>query len=81
MIYIIVEDFGYDGSGNIWAGTNIVQCFDKVKTAKCMSMVEDEYYDLCVQVFDLSGKMIQNVYLVPKNVVSLEAFKEVLAKE
>lgn len=81
MIYVIAEDYGYDGFSNVWAGTNIVQCFDKVKTAKCMSFVEDEYYDLCVQMFGLDGKMLNNVYLTPKDVVSLEAFKEVLAKE
>lgn len=80
MIYILVEDYGYDGNSNKWAGTNVVQLFDIVHQPKMMSLVEDNYYDLCVQVFGLDGQMTNNVYLVPSDTVSLEKFKEALKR-
>ncbi|QEA10731.1 hypothetical protein PP422_gp183 [Enterobacter phage vB_EhoM-IME523] len=80
MIYVLIEDFDYDGRNNIWAGTNIVQLFDRIHEPKAMHLVESDYYNLCVEVFGLDGRVFNYVYLTPADTVSLEAFKEALKK-
>lgn len=80
MIYILIQDFGHDGSNNVWAGTNIVQLMDQIHVPKNMSFVEDSYYDLAVEVFNLDGSRANFGYLAPSDVKSLEALKEFLKR-
>ncbi|SCN45937.1 hypothetical protein [Enterobacter phage vB-EclM_KMB19] len=78
MFYVLSEDYSYDGSKNIWAGNNLVQLFDRASTPKCMSLVEDEYYNLVVEVFSLEGTMVKHVYVEEKHMKSFDAFKKLL---
>lgn len=78
MFYVLSEDYSYDGSKNIWAGNNLVQLFDKASTPKCMKLVEDECYDLVVEVFSLEGKMVKHVYVEAKHMKTFDAFKKLL---
>ena len=50
----------------------------KASTPKCMKLVEDECYDLVVEVFSLEGKMVKHVYVEAKHMKSFDAFKKLL---
>lgn len=79
MIYVVIEDFGYDGSTNKFASSNLVQVYDFVMTLK--PVIKEAFYDICVERFDSTGKTIGYVYLREKDIKDFQTFKQTVNKE
>lgn len=80
MIYVIVKDYGYEGSDNVTATTSVRVAFKECSKPELKEFVNQEYgVRLEVEIYhDTKGYMGRKI-IKPADIITFEAFTKKLS--